>query len=222
MTQRRLRSRRRRRRELGLTLVELLVSLSLLTMLAMVVSAAFTVGLKALGAGGAGDRLAGAHDQMAFEQQLGRDVTRAACIQVAGGPAYGSCDRGFADGSIHSVCSNPATALCVGWPQVSDTSCHVAAYVTTGNRYRRDEYAVTPAGAMPAGSVGITTDTVSVVIGAPGIDNAAGYPWVTSLAVSITNTGVSAGRPTDRLTLTPLTRDPAGSAASLGAGGRPC
>jgi prepilin-type N-terminal cleavage/methylation domain-containing protein len=216
----------RRVSERGLTLVELLVSLALLAAVSTVVAAAYSVGLKALGPGGAGDRLAGAHDQMVFEQQLGRDVSRASCLQVppAGPRKYGSCAHGFANPRIASACGN--AQLCVGWPQVSDSSCHVAVYTAPGSKFRRSEYSVAPA---PSGRVtavanfGMTTDAVGVVINTPAPAPASlGYAWVASLTVTVTNMGVTGGRPSDKLVLTPLATDPAGSAAAIAADGPPC
>ena len=58
----------RHRSQRGFTLIEVLVSLAILTVIGGVVGAASSVELKALGVGGAGDRLAGAHDQEVFEQ----------------------------------------------------------------------------------------------------------------------------------------------------------
>jgi len=212
-----------RRSERGLTLIEAVVSIALLAMVGSIVGAAYSVGLKALGTGGAGDRLAGAHDQMVFEQQLGQDVTRASCVQVPPGPKYGSCSNGFANSSIASRCAG--AALCVGWAQVSDSSCHVAAYTSSSNKYRRTEYSVATSGMVTAvGSVGITTDTVDVVISPPEITTApSGYPWVASLTVAVTNTGVTRGQPTDTLKLHPIASDPAGSAAAtITPSGPPC
>ncbi len=199
------------------------MSLALLAIIGGVVGAVFSASLKALGAGGAEDRIAGAHDQMVFEQELGKDVARAACIQVSAGNKYGSCNAGFANSTIGSKCTATGILLCVGWPQVSDSSCHVAAYTTSSNKVRRQEYTVSSGGvATPYGSTGVSIDTVNVTISTTTAPAPSGYTWVGSLAVSVTNTGVTKGQPVDKLVLHPLATDPAGAGAEITSVGPPC
>lgn len=217
--------RQRRHSQEGLTLIELIVSVALLALVGGVMGTVFSVSLKALGDHGATARLSGARDQMAFEQALGRDIARAACIQVSGGTAYGSCSTGFASAAGASCA--PAL-LCVGWPQGSypQYACHVAAYsLTFGREVKRTEYAAQTGG--PPTTVGLTTDSVAVVptVLLPLVHVSTpvggGYDWVGRVQVTITNVGVSGRPPTDTLVLEPLASDPAGDGAKITPTGRP-
>jgi type II secretory pathway pseudopilin PulG len=217
---------RRRRSQEGLTLIELIVSVALLALVGGVIGTVFSVSLKALGDHGATARLSGARDQMAFEQALGRDVARAACIQVRGGTTYGSCSTGFASAAGAS-CTQ--ALLCVGWPQGSypQYTCHVAAYSLAANsEVKRTEYAAQTGG--PPTTVGLTTDSVAIAITAlsplvhVSTPAGGGYDWVGRLQVTITNLGVSGVPPTDTLVLEPLASDPAGDGAKITKTGPPC
>lgn len=210
-----------RRSQRGFTLIETLVSLAILTVIGGVIAATYSVGLKALGAGGAEDRLAGAHDQEVFEQLLGKDAARAACIQVSGGTKYGSCSAGLAHATITTACSS--AVVCIGWPQVSESSCHVAVYRVTSGVARRQEYRVAANETVtPYANNLITTDTVSLLISVTTTSAPSGGAWVGSLTIAITNTGVAKGVPTDTLVLHPLASDPAGPAAAITGSGPPC
>lgn len=240
--------RDRRSAERGFTLIELIVSIAILAIISGAIAGVFTVGLRVLSPGGPTARLSGAHNLMVFEQSLGQDAARAACIQAgtAAGTAfgpYGSCAdaNGYAE-----VAGCSAAALCFGWPDVSDAglspagpSCHVAVYTTSGSQpsltVTRTEYRASPG--APLATIGTSpinrpdagspsTNTVNVQIGAPGTAAApGGYTWVRSLPVTITATGVTSGQFSQLLELHPVATDPAGAAASItsaGAGGRPC
>jgi len=148
--------------EHGFTMIETLVSLALLALIAGVLGTVYTVGLRALAPGGPNARLGGADDFMVLEQTLGRDGSRAGCIQIQGGTVYGqtgstctttgATTTGF--GKVALFCGT--AVLCFGWPQESGPSgtptwsCHVAVYIATGTSpkltIRRTEYSVALAG----------------------------------------------------------------------------
>src|SRR5207253_1467190 len=132
------------------------------------------------GRGGAGDRVAGAHDHMRFEQLLGQDVTRAACIQAPGLGPYGSCSTGFASPVITSVCST--ANLCIAWPEfaASGWACHVATYSSTSQIVGRREYKVTGGAATLIAGQNVTTDKVTLNIAAATFTAPFGYQWVSS------------------------------------------
>jgi prepilin-type N-terminal cleavage/methylation domain-containing protein len=211
----------------GFTLIEVVVSIAVLAIIGAVMGAAYSVGLKAFAKGGTTDRFAGAGDQMVFEQLLGKDVTRASCIEYSS-TKYGSCGAAFANGTITTACSGSGT-LCVAWPQSIATpppTCHVAVYTTASNKVRRQEYTapLSGGGVTSVNSTGVTADTVSLSVSVQTVTPPSGGPnWVGSLTVAVTNTGVSAGQPTDTLILHPLATDPAGPAANItSSGGRIC
>jgi prepilin-type N-terminal cleavage/methylation domain-containing protein len=238
-------SRSFRRDEYGFTLIEVLVSVAILAIIGGVVAAAFSVGLRVLVPGGPTDRFAGAHDFAILEQALGRDGARAGCIQVQGGTVYGKnpnvtptpCSGSTGYGKV-SACSS--AALCFGWPMLgsqsdlSDSSCHVAVYTTTGTPPKltvtRSEYMVTLAGVSTlvatapltstGGSTRISSSAVDFKVPpasgnilfatAPG-----NYQWVRSLPVFVKATGVTSGQFSQTLALHPVASDPAGASGSV-------
>jgi prepilin-type N-terminal cleavage/methylation domain-containing protein len=215
-------TRSRHRGERGLTLIELIVSMALTAVLAGAIAAVFAIGLRLLGPGGPTDRLSGAHDLMVFEQTLGKDGSRAACVQV-GATKKGSCANGYIQ---VSGCANYSTLACFGWPQVSDSTCHVAKYTTSGPdsshlAVTRTEFSVAGVVASQVSLVHLTTtkDTVKVTATFGPISG----PWTPPLSVAITpTTNGLTSEPTTTLTLHPVASDPAGSASQITSGGSPC
>lgn len=217
--------RRHRHGERGLTLIELLVTVTILTIVGAAIGVAFDVGIRVMGNGGAKDRLIGGHDVSVAEQLIAQDVSRSACIaQQTGGTyhTYGSCAHQFANASVTTACK--AALVCSGWPQVSDLSCHVAAYATSAGQLRRYEYAASPAGtfshvndrAVTTGAATITIASLSPTL-APG-----GYSWIPVVSITVTATGVALNQPGGTLVVRPLSVDPAAGAASIGSGAPPC
>ena len=213
-------TRRHKRSQRGLTLIEVIVSIVILTIIGGVVAAIYGIGLKAVAPTGPQGRLLGAHDLEILEQTLGQDGARAACIQVpSGGTRYGSCSHGFA--SVAGANCPSATTLCIGWPVVSDGSCHVAVYTVGSNiTATRAEYK----GATLLGSVPLARDApVNFVVGTAVTGTPAGesYTWIKALPLTITST-VGTNPPSQTLTLQPVATDPAGANNALGGGAVPC
>jgi prepilin-type N-terminal cleavage/methylation domain-containing protein len=215
-------ARRRRVHEHGFTLIELLVSIAILAVIGSVIATVFSVGLRVMHAGGPQDRLFGANDLSALEQALGQDGARAACVQVPGGTKYGSCTSG---GFGKAAC--PSSDLCLGWPQISDSTCHVADYSTgASTNATRIEWVVSGVVRQPstgtstyARAVPVSLSVTSVATGTPTGET---YAWVRSLTVQITAIGVSSG-PTASLVLHPVATDPAGASANITQSGtNPC
>jgi prepilin-type N-terminal cleavage/methylation domain-containing protein len=237
--------------EHGFTMIETLVSLALLALIAGVLGTVYTVGLRALAPGGPKDRLGGANDFMVLEQTLGRDGTRAGCIQVQGGSkVYGQTSTtctttgpsttGFGKVETLPTHLDCATAvLCFAWPQDSGSTwtCHVAVY-TQGTSPKltitRTEYSVAlgASSASLAGTVSLTTDPVNFQLPPQSgtlqtvtlsTSQAPGsYTWVRSLPVKITATGVTRGQFAQTLALHPLATDPDGSSSAITTQGSPC
>lgn len=209
--------RRSRSGEAGLTLIEVLVSIIILSIIAGAIAAIFQIGLKVVAPNGPQARLLAAHDLTILEQDLGQDGARAACIKV-GGTAYGSCSHGFAAVTCGSG------SLCFGWPQLSDGSCHVAVYASgTGISATRTEYSVS--GGVPAqiNSVPLAREQhVDVSVGAvvTMIPPGQTYTWVRSVTVTVTGSGIANG-PSRTLSLQPVATDPAGPTSAIN-GLTPC
>jgi prepilin-type N-terminal cleavage/methylation domain-containing protein len=221
-------------RELGFTLIELIVSLAILAIIAGAIAATFSVGLRVLARGGPQDRLAGAHDLATLEQVLGRDAARAACIQIQGGatvygrasPSSGPCSSATGYGKVGGCSTAPAT-FCFAWPQYTSPnwSCHVAVYTTASQIIMRTEYAVPiGAGASAVSSIPETADTVTLQIGTLSTVTVSdgNYPWLRTLPVNIKATGVGKNPFSQALALHPVASDPGGSAAGVTSSGSPC
>lgn len=211
--------RNRLRKQGGFTLIEVLVSITIITLLGGALAVAADMGVKALGRGGAGDRAAGAHDLSAFEQQMSMDVTRSACIELAG-TAYGACTHSIKPSGIVSQCSASGVKLCVAWNQFSDSpaDCHVAVYtlVSPGNTVRRTEYTASGGTLTASSAHNVTTvaDGVTLTLTPTTSSPPSGVTWLSKLQVEITTNGVAnnaaaataAGH--DALTIHPLALDP--------------
>ncbi|MBV8528667.1 MAG: prepilin-type N-terminal cleavage/methylation domain-containing protein [Candidatus Dormibacteraeota bacterium] len=209
--------RNARRSEVGLTLIEIIVSMVLMTLVAGVIASVYSIGIKAVSPTGPQARMFGAHDLSILEQSLGQDGARASCIQVPGGTQYGSCDK------VPSAdCPASSTILCFAWPQVSDASCHVAVYtVGASTTAQRVEYKV--GGASPLASVPLARAVrVNITVGTPVQSPPQGetYHWIRALPITIAATVVT-NAPAQQLTLQPIATDPAGANAAL-PGGTPC
>lgn len=218
-------SRRRRSTELGFTLIEVLVSIAILTIIGGVVAAIYGIGLKSVAPNGPQGRLLGAHDLEILEQTLGQDGARAACFQLppTGTPNYGNCTHGFA--TVASADCPKATSLCIGWVQVSDLSCHVAVYTVGANvTATRAEYRFVSGSPALLGSVPLARDVpVNITLGTPVTSTPeAGWTWVRSLPITITSTVVTSLPPSQQLNLQPVATDPGGANNALAGGVIPC
>src|ERR1017187_9919661 len=124
---------RSRAGERGFTLVEVLVSLALLSIIGTVMGVVFSVGMSAIMAPGASrDRLASASDAIAIQQLLAQDVDRATCMQlpssgVSSPAVYGSCAWESPSVQFDGQCSS--SELCVEWPDLATANqCDMSVY----------------------------------------------------------------------------------------------
>lgn len=252
----------------GFTLIEILVSIAILAVIAGAIAGAFAITFKALAPGSAKDRFASSNDLSVLEQMLGRDGARAACItapDLSTGTYHvygqtgartnptnpGTCNSMTGYGgnnnpanSALSVCATVPTsvALCFGWPQVSDSSCHVAIYTSaspsppatpapSGNvMITRKEYKVPLSGTATATSVEVDRfDTVHspwVQGASPGgyvpPNETPPYLWLRSLQVKVIGTGVTNNPPQQTMVIHPISVDPSTAASAILPGGSPC
>lgn len=229
--------RSRARGQGGFTLIEVLVSVAILTILGGVFAGVFGVGYKTLGPQGSGARLSASADLMVFEQLLSRDVAQASCVYIphsASAPSgpygpYGSCSNLFASAHAQATCNNwswngqaSVAVLCLAWPQLSSNSCQVAVYgvVTNGQitgQVRRQEYSIAagdPTYLDPTGGQAVTGSSdaqVSVSVSAPATTGG----WITSLPVTVTTSALS-NPPTGSFILRPVAEDPAALTSATG------
>lgn len=148
--------RRRMRAQRGMTLVELLVSLSILALVGLALSAAVEVGLRTLGAGGVPDRLHAAGDALVVERSVGADVTRAGCV-VTPAAALGACPA-----AMPAFCS-AGTPLCLAWPDPAG-GCDAVRYRLAAGVLWRDS--LTAAGAAASAELGRQVDALSATAAA--------------------------------------------------------
>lgn len=205
----------------GFTLIEVIIAISVLTILSGALGGIFAVSYEMLRAGGPQTRLFGAHDLMILEQTLGQDGSRASCMRI-GGTAYGSCGNGF------SKVTCPATDLCIGWPQLSGPTCHVADYAAGSNTSAtRTEYSVssggvvTNLGAVPLAREERVTFAIGAIATLSVTSTSPAYTWIRSVSITLTDAGPSSGA-SQSMVLHPVATDPAGPSANVTGGGSPC
>lgn len=213
--------RGRRSGERGFTLIELIVTMAISTLVAGALAGGFAAASSALRPGGVADHLAGANDEMVFEQVLSRDVSRASCVEIAGANNIGGCPPVFANATVATACA--AARLCVAWPLLADSACHIAAYTqpVSPGVVHRTEYKVSSAGASTVETTGMGTDAFKLL---NFTANTSGGAWLTSLTVTLTSalkgTGVLLNPTHVTLDLGVLVASPSGpgaTAAILGA-----
>jgi prepilin-type N-terminal cleavage/methylation domain-containing protein len=142
--------RRRLRAQRGMTLIELLVSLSILALVGLALTAAVDVGLRTLGAGGVPDRLRASGDALAVERSVGADVSRAGCV-VTPSETLGACPP-----AMPGFCGSGAP-LCLAWPDTAG-GCDAVRYRLAGGVLWRDS--LTAAGATGSAALGRRVDTL--------------------------------------------------------------
>ena len=206
-------SRSRHRGAAGLTLVELLVALSILAMIGSALGGAFAVGLRALGPGGTQERLAGSHDLLAFEQQIGADVARADCLAAPGQTAIPTGGCGASVQHAPSTCGT-SYVLCTAWYQPGSASCHTVVYsLQPDQTLLRSDILYTGGAPTNGSSTKVTTNAVRVTATwTPKATTTSSYQWTDAVNVVVTQRGTP-GAPlvnpaTAAFVLAPLAVDP--------------
>jgi prepilin-type N-terminal cleavage/methylation domain-containing protein len=125
----------------GFTLVEVLVSVALLSIVATVLAVVFSLGMRTILAPGASqDRLDAASNAIAFEQPLIQDVQRASCIHFPDISQYSEGCDGESAPFQHQQgqCSGDVNVLCLEWPDlVNSGRCDMALYILSTNPISR-------------------------------------------------------------------------------------
>ncbi len=202
--------RYRRAGERGLTVIEMLVTLSILALVGGAVAVSLSIGVRALGNGGAPDRIAGTHDLSSFEQKLGGDVAHAACISKS--PASSANSLGTCTillGGTPVACSSASTSfLCVAWPVWAAGTCHTAVYSQSAGVITRSEYS----GASRLATIHVSTDSVTATASlttTPSPSNPS-KNWVSLVSVAVTSLAIPATKspPSGTFRLHPVAMDP--------------
>ena len=182
--------RRRLRAQRGMTLVELLVSLSILALVGVALTAAVDVGLRTLGAGGVPDRLRASGAAMAVEHALGEDVARAGCV-VTPAAVLGACPA-----AMPAFCIS-GSPICLAWPDPAG-GCDAVRYRLTAGVLRRD--ALTAAGVATSAELGRQVDALTA-----GAIAVAG--WADAVTVTL-DAGPAAAAQRTAFTARPVVTEP--------------
>ena len=202
--------RPRRPGERGLTVIELLVTLSILALIGGAVAVSLSIGIRTLGNGGASDRIAGTHDLSSFEQQLGGDIAHAACISkspASSANSLGTCTTLL--GGTPAACGSASTSfLCVAWPVWTAGTCHTAVYSQSGGVVTRAEFS----GASRLTTIHVSTDSVTATANlttTPSPSNPS-KNWVSLVSVTVTSLAIPAAKspPSGTFRLHPVAMDP--------------
>ncbi|MGP8161006.1 MAG: type II secretion system protein J [Candidatus Dormibacteria bacterium] len=183
--------------ERGFTLVEVLVSMALLSIIGTVIGVVFSVGMSAiLSPGASRDRLASASDAIAIQQLLAQDVHRATCVQVPSSGVYGSCAAETPSSQFDGQCTS--SELCIEWPDLATPGqCDMALY--TLSPVSRSAWS---GGTEGGATTYMESLTASLTSGAAG-----SWPVVLDLSVTSTNSHL-ANPPTLTFDLQPLATKP--------------
>ncbi len=199
----------RRRGERGFTLIEVLITLSILGIIGAVIPAAMSVGIRTLGTKETQGHLTASHDVLSLQKALADDLSRATCIsngttQVPQSPLCISLPS--------SSCSGTGLILCVGFRDIAGSgSCHLDVYRQQTNAANgqasivRNESVAASGGLISASNVtvlggGTTVQTASITAEEQGESPSWG-----DMVVSVK---VIRGVDTATLVLQPFTADP--------------
>jgi prepilin-type N-terminal cleavage/methylation domain-containing protein len=205
--------RARRKGSAGLTLIELLVAITILGAIGGALGGAFAVGIRALSPGGAQARLAGSHDLLAFEQQIGADVARADCLAA---PGQSPIPTGGCTASVWPSKCGPSSGylLCVGWYSPGSTTCHtvIYSYIQPPGSGKPVDERIVRTDLAGGASVQVTTNPLRVTQAAWALIPNSGYEWTNQVTVKVTQSktlGAPAVNPaTATFVLSPLAADP--------------
>jgi prepilin-type N-terminal cleavage/methylation domain-containing protein len=212
--------RARHSSQLGMTLMELLVTVTILGTIVASLAGAFAIGFHVLNAGAAPAQLTGNNDLIAFEQQIGADINRAVCLASPGPPTQTPIPTGGCTKSVQkspSTCGSPFSGgnptgyrLCLAWYVAGSTTCHTVTYSqqpSSGVILRTDS-AGNPA-RVGTGGLLLTATWVASSTTTPTPPAASAYQWTTQVIVTIKQQGARVVTPEmTTFYLAPLIADP--------------
>jgi hypothetical protein len=184
------------RGQIGTTLIELLVTLTILGTIVASIGGAFAIGFHVLNPGAAAARLTGSNDLIAFEQQIGADINRAVCLAAPGPPVQTPIPTG---GCANSVQKNPSTCgapfsnanptgylLCLAWYVPGSATCNTVTYAQMagyGVILRTDSSG--SSSRLGTGGLSLTATWT------PAATTTNGYLWTGQVAVTVTQLNVT-------------------------------
>jgi prepilin-type N-terminal cleavage/methylation domain-containing protein len=213
--------RGRLRHQLGMTLIELLVTMTILATITGSIAGAFAIGFHVLNPGAAPAKLTGNNDLIAFEQQIGADINQAVCLASPGPPGSSAQTPIPTGGCTNSVQKNPSTCgapfstanptgylLCLAWYVPGSTTCHTVTYsqmASSGVILRTD----TPTG-LTGTSARLGTGGLSLAATwTPTATTTNAYQWTLQVKVAVTQQGANVVTPeATTFYLAPLVADP--------------
>lgn len=188
-----------------MTLIELLVTMTILATIVGSIGGAFAIGFRVLGPGRAPAQLTGNNDLIAFEQQIGADVNRAVCLAAPGEKTIPLTPPSTPDcrASTLAACLS-GYLLCLAWYVPGSAICHVVTYsqiATPGVMFRTDS---------KDGASRVSTGGLSVTATwTPTATTTNAYQWALQVKVAVTQQGKAVVTP-EKTTfyLAPLVTDP--------------
>lgn len=189
----------RHRRQLGMTLMELLVTMSILATIVGSIAGAFTIGFHVLNPANAPARLTGNNDLIAFEQVIGADINRAVCLAA---PGQQTIPTGGCQTTTLTACRS-GFLLCLAWYIPGSTTCHTVTYsrMASGTILRSDSAATSSRVGTGSLSLAVAWNAVPTTTSA--------YRWTSQVVVTLTQQGARVAKPqTTTIYLAPLATDP--------------
>ena len=202
-----------------MTLVEVLVSLVILTLVAASIAGAFAIGFRTVGSVQAQARFAGDNDLIAFEEQLGRDINRAVCLKATGQTAIptGGCTMSVMKSGSSTCGADGTYSLCLAWYQAGSSTCHTIVYkpATGVAHVARTDYNSTTGKTtvvqISSDNYAITASWTPTVTSTGASGSNAAYTWTNQVTVSFNQSPAGASKPVTtppRLSWSPLSADP--------------
>jgi hypothetical protein len=203
-----------------MTLIELLVTMTILATIAGSIAGAFAIGFRVLNPGAAPAKLTGSNDLIAFEQQIGADINRAVCLASPGPPSQTAIPTGGCANSVQktpSTCGAPFSIanptgylLCLAWyvPSSPGSGCHTVTYSQMGSGVilRTDN---DPADSLRSSSRLGTGALSLAATWTPAVTTTSAYQWTSQVKVALTQQGAKVLTPeATTFYLAPLVADP--------------
>lgn len=212
--------RSRHRGARGMTIVELLVSISILATIGGALGGAFAAGLHVLAPTGAQARLVGSHDLLGVEAHLSADIARASCLDN-GGSSETIPSGGCTASAFPAKCGPQPYQLCIAWYSPGDQSCHTVIYAYKfyfENVPKLADRMIVRVDRSTNALVQLTTDAMDITASWKSVATSSNHDWTREVSLTLTQAGAAAIPVTSLFIAAPLSADPASSLAPTHAG----